>query len=249
MKLSKTVPTAPQLLSTEQSFHTTLRDVGGKTWSKSPSRFGDDCLALQCGDTSFFYNEKTPKSGITLHHTVGLLPGDISVLSKKNNHVSVSFVIGMSGKVYQLFDPTLWSYHLGKTPPGASWTNTQLSKSTIGIELSSFGPLTKVGDKLFDIYGYLYCGIADSEYYVGLDKPWRGYSYFASYTDAQYKALDSLLLKLCREFNIPHTFLPEGKRFEFSKKPPTVGIWAHCNVREDKSDISMAFDFGRISGR
>lgn len=249
MKLSKTLPTAPRLLEAEEIFHKTLRDVSGKTWTASPSRFGDRCLDIKCGDKSFFYETASPKQAITLHHTIGLLPGDISVLSKKDNHVSVSFVIGMSGNCYQLFDPKYWSYHLGKTPPGASWTNTQMSKATIGIELSNFGPLTRVGDKLFDIYGFLYCDISDTTHYGSLPTPWRGYSYFAAYTDAQYKTLDSLLLKLCREFNIPHTFLPVAQRFNFSKKVPNVGIWAHCNVREDKSDISSIFDFSKISGR
>jgi N-acetylmuramoyl-L-alanine amidase len=249
MKLSKTIPTAPRLAETEKIFESTFRDVSGKTWSPKASDFGNNCIHLTSNDTSFFYNEKHKKTSIVLHHTVGLLPGDIATLSKKNNHVSTAFVIGTSGKIYQLFDPALWSYHIGKTPSGALWTNTQLSRSTIAIELSNFGPLTRVENSLFDIYGFLYCSISDKEYYTELPVEWRGYKYFASYSVEQYKALDSLLLKLCRQFNIPHTFLPPDKRFSFSKTPPSVGIWAHCNVRSDKSDISMAFDFSRISGR
>lgn len=246
MKLSKSVPTYPQIKVDEDNFAKNLVDFKGNAYTSTPSK-DYNATYIRRSD-NHFYLSTPPKKYITLHHTMGFLSNDIVNLT--SSKVSVPFTIDTQGRIYQLFNPKYWAYHIGSSPKKSSWENTTLSKITIGIELCNFGPLIEDPNNpnlLRDYWGFLYCTKDNQEAYKKVS--YRGYDYYAAYTDAQYKALDSLLLKLCREFNIPHTFLHHTKRFDFMYDIPKAGIWSHSNVRKDKYDLSPAFDFRRISGR
>ena len=84
------------------------------------------------GKESYYYREVQPKDQIVLHYTMGYLRGDIAQLTHSEMHVSVPFVIGCNGKIYNLFSSKYWSYHLG---PGSVGGNKVRSQKTIGIEL------------------------------------------------------------------------------------------------------------------
>jgi len=159
--------------------------------------------------------------------------------------------VGRSGITYELFDPKYWSYHIGPTPSGVWWKNKTESQQTIAIELSNIGDLrpheTKP-DILVDAWGFPYCMKSDTDFYVNCPT-YRGQQYYASYTNEQYKALDSLLLRLCRQFDIPHSFMHKNERLEICTKEPTAGIVSHVNYRPDKLDVSPAFVWEKISGR
>ena len=63
---------------------------------------------------TYYYIEKTEKTKIVLHFTVGTLRGDLATLTKKNSHVSVPYVIARDGSIYEVFNPDYWAYHLGR---------------------------------------------------------------------------------------------------------------------------------------
>jgi N-acetylmuramoyl-L-alanine amidase len=90
-----------------------------------------DCTRAN-SDTSYYYKEETVKKKIILHFTLDYLKGDIATLT--TNHVSVPFVVGRSGLIYNLFASKYWSYHLG---PGASGGNTAMSKDCICVASSA----------------------------------------------------------------------------------------------------------------
>lgn len=251
LKLSKTKSTIHSLAQDEADFLKTGVDYKGTAWDLSDGSIqGTTRLTKKNGDHSYYYKQEIAHKWITCHATMGFLSTDVANLSKPNHHVSTAYVVARNGTVFEMFDPKYWSYHIGGAPRGAGWQNKTLSQASIGIEISNFIMLKESPTDpniLTDFWGFKYCEKSDTEHYKQVS--YRGYDYYATFTDAQYKALDSLLLRLCRRFNILHSFLPPSERFKFGKNIPKSGIWLHSNVRSDKYDMSPVFDFSRISGR
>ena len=204
-----------------------------------------DC-ARDNGDKSFFYKEEIAKKKIVLHFTMGYLKGDIATLTK--SHVSVPFVIGRNGIIYNLFTSKYWSYHLG---PSAMGGNTAMSRECIGIEISNIGPLKKIGDNLVTTYSDtdIYCSLTETQFYTKLSTKYRGFEYFATYTSAQYEALAKLIRFLCAKYSLPKKFLNEPGRYLIMDAPGFTnytGVVSHVNCRNDKVDIGPAFDWNKI---
>ncbi|MDO8367080.1 MAG: N-acetylmuramoyl-L-alanine amidase [Saprospiraceae bacterium] len=210
-----------------------------------------DC-AKQVPDTSYFFEEEYPKQRIVLHHTAGYLKGDIAQLSRQSYEVSVPFVIARSGLIYNLWKSKLWSYHLG---PGAVGGNAEMSRSSIGIEISNIGFLRKkAGGILHTSYSTndVYCSETETAFYQKLATPYRDERYYAKFTNAQYNSLVLLLRFLTKKYNIPRSFLPPVKRFDVfgsaTEAANFKGICSHVNFRASgKWDIGPAFDWDRVS--
>ncbi len=205
-----------------------------------------DCIR-ENKDKSFYFEEVKPKEKIVLHFTAGYLKGDISTLTQPGNHVSVPFVIGRNGDIYNLWASKFWSYHLGKNTIGG---NTEMSAKTIAIEISNIGPLKLIGNNLVTTYRDtdVYCTLAETALYHKVPK-YRGFEYFASFTEAQYRSIRGLLLFLTGKYNIPHQFIPANKRFSLftlQEAKAFKGICSHVNFRSDKWDIGPAFNWDKI---
>jgi len=246
---------AANISTHENSFQSNGVDSFGKKFVLKDGTFpikgtGDTIKIMDCardnGDKSFYYQEETTKKKIVLHFTMGYLKGDIATLTKQ--HVSVPFVIGRNGLIYNLFASKYWSYHLG---PGAIGGNTGMSKECIGIEISNIGPLKKIGDNLVTTYSDqdIYCSLAEAQYYTKLKTKYRDFEYFATYTAAQYEAIGKLIKFLCAKYNLPKNFLNEPERYEVMTEigfKTFTGIVSHVNCRKDKADIGPAFDWNKI---
>jgi N-acetyl-anhydromuramyl-L-alanine amidase AmpD len=191
----------------------------------------------------YYYDEQIKKEKIVTHFTEGYLKGDLQALTGGRGHVSVPFLIARSGTILNLFPSGDWSYHLG---PSAKGGNTTQSKLSIGIELSNIGPLLRDGDVLRTLYGDVYCDITDHWAYHKFDQAFRGYYYFATYTEEQDKSLVSLFKYLTKRYSIPATFFEPA--FETSDNI------INFNFRDDKKDngnykkvdIGPAFQWEKI---
>lgn len=199
---------------------------------------------------SYYINDEYQKSRIVLHFTAGHLRGDMRTLMDPSSTVSVPYVIGRSGTIYQLFNPKYWAWHLGR---GAVGTNTNQSPRTIAIELSNYGFLIKKGEELHTYYSSesnpdVYCHISDKSAYLELETKYRDNSFYAAYTEEQYSSLIILLRYLTSVFNIDRSFLPWEQRFEASQEVLNFdGIVSHVNYRRSgKWDIGPAFDWNRL---
>jgi N-acetylmuramoyl-L-alanine amidase len=234
--------------SRELKFRQGLKDAYGKVFKAKASNTYPGALRLVHPNDDWYYREETKKKRIVLHFTAGVLHGDIGELTRQ--HVSVAYVVARDGTIYELFDPKYWSYHLGLGAVGGNKTG---SKSSIAIEISNFGPLTLDKEKgnLKIWSGKPYCSIDQAGAYVHSPEGFRGEHYFASFTNAQYKTLDSLLTNLCRKHNILRKLpkLDERERLFPKGSAPGEGIWSHQNYRSDKLDVGPAFLWERISGR
>ena len=204
----------------------------------------------ESGDKSYYEEEVTEKKRIVLHYTAGYLKGDIATLTQPTIEVSVPFVIARDGRIYNLWDSKFWSYHLGK---GCIGGNTEMSKSSIGIELSNIGPLIKKGNDLVTTYSNkdVYCTLSDTQFYQQPSAPYRDYSYYATFTNVQYKSLITLLRFLTKKYKIPRQLVPVADRYNvFANNNAALsfaGILTHVNVRPTgKTDISSAFDWAMV---
>jgi len=197
------------------------------------------------GDESHFTHAKSHKDQIVLHYTIGYLKGDIATLTTPDVDISVPFVIGRNGTIYNLFFSGYWAYHLG---PGALGGNKTRSKASIGIELSNIGPLRKHGNRLSTTYAATdtYCSSTDTTLYHR--EPFRRFEYYATFTDAQYRSLAKLLRYLTARYNIRRRFLPTTQRFQTHRRVIGFnGIVSHVNYRSSgKEDIGPAFEWDRV---
>jgi N-acetylmuramoyl-L-alanine amidase len=246
---------ATSISTHEASFHTTPKDSSGKQFVLTPItvkiKNSTETITLidtvrENKDKSFYFEEETEKRKIILHFTMGYLKGDIAKLT--HEHVSVPYVVGRNGNIYNLFASKFWSYHLG---PGTMGGNTPMSKECIGIEISNIGPLLLSGTNLVTTYGKddVYCSLDDTQFYTKLKTKYRGYEYFASYTDAQYKTVLQLIKFLCAKYDLPKNTLAEAVRYNIMTATDFTkfkGILSHVNCRTDKVDIGPAFDWARV---
>jgi N-acetyl-anhydromuramyl-L-alanine amidase AmpD len=174
--------------------------------------------------------EKAKKDRIVLHGTAGRSAASaVRWWSATPERVGTAFIIDEDGTIYQIFPPgSAWAYHLGKQ--GAAE-----EKRCIGIELVNVGPLKKRGDTMYwwpENFSTEYATADPGQF---IRAPWRGFTYYATYADMQYKALRELLPRLSSEFGIPTV---RGK----DKQP---GVYAHSDFRKDKWDVGPAFDWKR----
>lgn len=116
---------------------------------------------------------------------------------------------------------------------GSTVTNTFLNKKTIGIEIDSLGPLTKVDDKYYSVYGH---EIPEEDVYK-LDTPFRGHKYFEKYTDEQIDAVIELIQHYGNTHEIDICYRDDMWEVSEDALSGVPGLWAHVSFRPDKSDV------------
>ncbi len=208
---------------------------------------------------NYFFTSEHPKERILLHFTAGNIRSDMGALTRQGFHVSVPFVIGRNGTIYQLYSSKCWSGNIGK---GVGNTNNEQDKRTIGIEISNYAFLTEKDGNLETIYSRLkdaegrvgpvdiYCSLSEREAYQELTTPFRDQKYYATFANEQYQSLIILIRYLTAQHNIPRQFLPEAKRYLTTNEVLNFhGIVSHVNYRPSgKWDIGPAFDWNRVIG-
>lgn len=211
-----------------------------------------------------FIDAEKPKKKIVLHTTVGILSSDIRALTRQKN-MSTAYLIARDGTIIELFNPSKWSYHLGRGSVGGNGFN---SGESIGIEISNYGPLDfkeEDGEEAFyTVYGSKFAsgnekmnddgevGSGGHPVVTRLENAYRGFKYYASMTEAQYKALKTLLGALETRFAIPHNFIPYENRFKVfatsQEAKDFKGICTHVNFRPTgKWDIGPYFKWDKIT--
>lgn len=191
------------------------------------------------------------KKIIVLHHTAGNSSAANTIYGWQFNpeRVGTAFVISRGnknekdGEIFQAFGSKYYAYHIAfskntnKVP--SKYHNftleTQIAKSSIGIEICNFGGILK--DKDGNFRNYLN-GIIPSEEVVELDTMWRGFKFYHSYTDAQVSSLKELLIYLCDKYNISKKYNDDMFDICIRALDGENGIFSHNSYRVDKNDIS-----------
>jgi N-acetyl-anhydromuramyl-L-alanine amidase AmpD len=234
----------------EEIFEETKKDINGILYQIKKDNSFTFPLSLiepEIG-SNYYYPQKKVKSSIVLHYTTGYFRNDIASLTEQECPLSAAYIIGRNGIAYQLYNPEYWALHLGRGAKGGNIINSERS---IAIEISNIGPLTRENGYLYNIFNKKYCSIEEEYFFTKLDVPFRKYSYYATFTEEQYKTLQELIAYLCNKFYIPHKILPENKRYRlFSSKDEAQtfeGICTHVNYRaHGKTDIGPGFSWEKI---
>jgi N-acetyl-anhydromuramyl-L-alanine amidase AmpD len=185
-----------------------------------------------------YYREEHPKKQIFLHHTAGG-PDAKSVFKyweQTPERVATCVAISRSGEIVQGFASKFWGFHLGLKNEhfrkhGVAYQ--PLDKSSIGIEICAFGPLTKKGTKFINYVG----GEIDADDVCELDKPWKGTKYWHKYTDEQIESVKQLLLHWRDKYGISLEY--NDDIWDVTKRAlrGENGVFTHNSVRPDKADV------------
>ena len=195
-----------------------------------------------------YFAEENKKDLILLHFTAGgTTSGAFQSWVTQTIQIGTPYILDPDGTVYEIFDPKYWAYHLAVT--GASAENHKHDKRSVPIEVVSMGPLKRTGDMLYcwpNNYQTKFCNVNDTSKYV--KSSYRGFDYYAAFTDAQKKALPELVDYIAQTFGITKTLPPVEKRgdFDMAFYGHWTGIASHQNFRPDKFDIGPAWDWSLL---
>jgi N-acetyl-anhydromuramyl-L-alanine amidase AmpD len=166
-----------------------------------------------------------------LHHTVsnGNAKNVQAGWNKTASRLGTAFIIDENGIIHQCFSSAEWAHHLGVKAKN----NTKLNQESVGIEICSWGGITKKGDNFFNAYNR---EIPATDI-IDLGKTWRGYRYFQKYNAKQIEATRQLLVYLCDAYKIDRSYKED--MWDISKKALAgePGIYTHVSYRKDKSDL------------
>lgn len=216
-------------------------------------------------DTAVTERSRGKKRWIFLHHTKGWQNPYRVIDSwgrQPHRKVATEYVIGgqsihndnteHDGKILQAIPKNGYAWHLGIG-------NQKMHRQSIGIELCSFGYLTKgyfekiINGKLQSIERkkdtyYTYVGQeVRRDQITTLNQPFRGYDHWHKYSSQQIKTLKSLLEFLGKQHDIdirkglPELIKKHGSKafdkLDIGMCRDNPGIWSHTNVASNKTDV------------
>jgi len=197
-----------------------------------------------------YFHDGVKKRAIVLHHTISSSVESVFEWWQNDMYpdgeprrVGTAFVIDKAGTVFQLFPPDLWCHHLGCKHPG----NRAANMESIGIELVNEGGLIPRGQKW-----YWFSGRAEYNgdiFHCMTNQhvlPWRGFLAFAAYPAAQIESCVDLVSQLCATFGIKRTVPADPLAYDIETLN-FHGIFTHCNVRQDKTDVHAGFPWQSFS--
>lgn len=177
-----------------------------------------------------FFNEQTIKKQIVIAHSS--LNGMGHIIKWKNRlngwyKKTAPFTIDLAGNIYQHFDPIYFSEVFG---------NLEQDKQRILILLENEGWLTKNDEKKQFLN---WCGHIYNRPNEVIERKWRGYTYWAPYSDAQIESTRELVSKLCDEFYIKKEVIAHNTKVD--NLDGIEGVLYRSNFEKHYTDLSPAW--------
>jgi N-acetyl-anhydromuramyl-L-alanine amidase AmpD len=185
------------------------------------------------------YNrEAVKKTQVYLHHTAGNGSGDLTFQfwTQANNKVATCVAISSDGTIVQGFGSEFWAYHLGlgtKHFLSQGLPYLPLDRSSIGIEVCNWGPITKKGTKYYNYVG----GEIKPEEVTELPVAYKGFKLWHKYTDEQINSVKDLLLLWGEKYGIDLTYNEDIWAVTKRALKNESGVFTHNSVRPDKADV------------
>lgn len=204
----------------------------------------NDIIQVKLPDNQYYRNQ-TKKNQIVLHHTVSGqgVNGDISWWRQTAARIGTAIIVGWDGKIYQCFSSRYWAHHLGIKNIS---NNVSLNKSSIGIEIDSWGGLTEYVGKW---YPSRWNSTLRKNEAITTVKPipkrkvvfypngYKGFYGYEKYTQKQIEAVRELLVYWNGVYKIPLTYNEDMFNVSSRALNGKSGIWSHTSFRSDKSDV------------
>lgn len=197
-----------------------------------------------------YIRTETEKTQLFLHHTAGNPNpfGTFNWWTSTASRIATCIVIGgkpsrkrdqwKDGEIVQGFSSKYWAYHLGLKKAifkAYDLPYKPLDKTSIAVELCNWGQLEMDDDGRFRTY-------VDSEVpeqeVVQLDMPFKGYTYYHAYTDAQLDSLYELIVYWKDRYSLPLFYSEELWSVSRNALAGMPGLYCHNSVRKDKVDLS-----------
>jgi N-acetyl-anhydromuramyl-L-alanine amidase AmpD len=185
------------------------------------------------------YNrEAVKKTQVYLHHTAGNGSGEqtFAYWEKVANKVATCVAISTDGTIVQGFGSEYWAYHLGlgtKHFMGHGCPYLPLDKTSIGIEVCNWGPITKKGTKFYNYVG----GEIPADQVTELPTAYKGYKLWHKYTDEQIQSVKDLLILWNEKYGIDLTYNEDIWVVTKRALKNESGVFTHNSVRADKADV------------
>jgi hypothetical protein len=231
--------------------------VGPATWDVMGLATTDDSEKVYTTENGLIVNRHflpkgeylegpSKKEYLFLHHTAGWNNPYKTIDSwgrDTRGRVGTEFVLGgqsvkgnddkHDGVVVQAFPEGGYGWHLGKNG------SQHMHKHSVGIEVNNFGYIKN---------GKTYAGTtAHESQIVTLAEPFRGYTTWHRYSDAQIESIRLWMHFIAERDGIdiraglPVLIKEKGAAaFEFNEDAyygKIKGVWTHTNTRKDKSDM------------
>jgi len=191
-----------------------------------------------------YIREEHPKKQIYLHHTAGNNSGTNVFRWWASNPERISTCVVIAGpgssdgdgRIVQGFSSKYWGFHLGikrNTFDRFGLPFINLDKLSIGIEVCNWGQLSFTNGKFYNHVG----GEVPENQVTKLDVPYKGFTYFHSYSDAQIASIKELLLLWKDRYNIPLTYREDIWNVTSRALRGEAGVFTHNSVRTDKVDV------------
>jgi hypothetical protein len=198
-----------------------------------------------------YYDGPSPKNQIYLHHTAGATKSPSKTIrswSKRTDRVSTHYITNNLGDKEQLYADEAWGNHLGIkkstfTKYGLPWKH--LNKFSLGIEMQSYGYLTKKGDKYITAYGNAVPAdtVAQPVDKNGNPISYKGKKYYQKYNSANIAHVKDIVTGWMNKYGIPFVYdydeLFPNSGDSLSKKAlgGESGVYTHNSVKTGKSDV------------
>jgi len=196
---------------------------------------------------SQYFAEVVPKTQIVLHHTAGNASG-VNVMQDWNTDARgrIATCVTISGpgaknstdgEIVQGFSSKHWAYHLGiKQEVFRAWKvpHQIIDKISIGVEICNWGQLDFVAGKYINYVNRE----VPADQVTTLATPYKGYTHFHRYSDAQIESTRNLLVYWSKIYGISLKY-EYDQMFAVNTKAlsGTNGLYSHNSYRRDKIDI------------
>ena len=148
---------------------------------------------------------------------------------------TAAYTITKDGKIYNHYDPKYYSKFM--------WAN-MLNRQSIIILLENEGWLLKSNEnnEYINWIGDIY----NKEKGI-VEKRWRGYMYWASYTEKQIVSLELLVKALCDKFNIPLFVVDHNTKID--NIAIHSGVFYKSNFEKFYTDPTPAWDYNMFKNK
>lgn len=189
-----------------------------------------DDKTYELPETNYFKEQTIKKQIIIAHSSLSGMGHIIKWKHRLNGHYkkTAAFTVDLAGNVYQHFDPIYFSELFG---------NLEQDKQCIQILLENEGWLTKNEEKNQFLN---WCGHIYNRPESVIERKWRGYTFWAPYSDAQIEATRKLVNKLCDDFYIKKEVIAHNTKVD--NLEGVEGILYKSNFEKHYTDLSPAWN-------